>query len=352
MGDAPYSLAEAHELDGLIGRLNAEPLAFVVHVGDITSGAGPCSDAWLEARKRQFARIRHPFVLLPGDNEWTDCHRTGFDPLERLAKWRSLFCTPVPGLALERQPGETCENVRWQVGELTFIGLNVPGSHNDRRDPAEQARRMAAVFDWLDRSLSIAEQRGAKKIFILMQADPQFERARDGDGYARLRAVLATDAQMVRRAAGAGARRQSHLPRRPPAAGAAPDRGLRLAVGRVAARALGRRRAGARARRGLAAAPGFRCRTVEPHLQRAGAHVQVALREGDLDALGAQLVLDRPQVPRQSEAGARDALRTDPRHQLEHQAAVAEADQPDVGLAPAGRDGTVDLLRRRAAPRP
>jgi hypothetical protein len=195
MGDAPYSMAEVRELDRMIDRLNAEPLAFVAHVGDIVSGAGPCSDAWLEARKRQFARIRHPFVLLPGDNEWTDCHRSGYDPRERLAMWRRLFCVPVPGIALERQPGEYCENVRWQADSMMFIGLNVPGSRNDLRDPAEHARRMAAVFDWLDRSLSLAEQRGAKKIFILMQADPQFERGREGDGYARLRAVLATDAR-------------------------------------------------------------------------------------------------------------------------------------------------------------
>jgi hypothetical protein len=195
MGDTPYSAREVRALDRVIAQMNAEPLAFVAHVGDITSGAGPCSDAWLEARKRQFARIRHPFVLLPGDNEWTDCHRSGFDPLERLAKWRSLFCTPAPAIALERQAGETCENVRWRAGGMMFIGLNVPGGGNDLRHPAEHARRMAAVFDWLDESLSRAEEERAPKIFILMQADPMFGRPRPGDGYARLRAVLATDAQ-------------------------------------------------------------------------------------------------------------------------------------------------------------
>ena len=64
MGDAPYSEGQAHALDALIDDLNAQPLAFVAHVGDITSGRGPCTDSWLEARQRQFARIRHPFVLL------------------------------------------------------------------------------------------------------------------------------------------------------------------------------------------------------------------------------------------------------------------------------------------------
>ena len=104
LGDTPYSQAEAGKLDGLIGRINAQELAFVVHVGDIGSSAATqaCSDAWLEARKRQFARIRHPFVLLPGDNEWSDCR----EPRARLERWRQLFCTAIPGLELERQAGE------------------------------------------------------------------------------------------------------------------------------------------------------------------------------------------------------------------------------------------------------
>jgi hypothetical protein len=50
MGDFPYSQAQANLLDDLIEQLNREPLAFAVHVGDITSGQGPCSDAWLGAR--------------------------------------------------------------------------------------------------------------------------------------------------------------------------------------------------------------------------------------------------------------------------------------------------------------
>lgn len=69
MGDVPYSHPQVNLLDSMIERLNAEQLAFVVHVGDITSGRGPCGDEWMEARKKQFARFRHPFVLLPGDND-------------------------------------------------------------------------------------------------------------------------------------------------------------------------------------------------------------------------------------------------------------------------------------------
>ena len=50
MGDTPYSENEVGRVDRLIDALNREDLAFVVHVGDITSGRGPCSDDWFRER--------------------------------------------------------------------------------------------------------------------------------------------------------------------------------------------------------------------------------------------------------------------------------------------------------------
>ena len=189
MGDVPYSQPQANVLDGMIDRINAEPLAFVVHVGDITSGTGPCSDEWLEARRKQFARFKHPFVLLPGDNEWTDCHRSGFDPLERLAKWRELFCTPIPAISLERQKGKYCENVRWVHDKVVFAGLNIPGSNNNLgEDPAEYGERMQAVFAWLDQAEALARTRDG--LVVLMQANPFQTRRFGADGYTEVRERL------------------------------------------------------------------------------------------------------------------------------------------------------------------
>ena len=197
MGDMPYSHAQANLLDDLIAQMNREPLAFVAHVGDITSGAGPCGDEWLEARARQFDRIRHPFVLLPGDNEWTDCHRSGFEPLERLAKWRHLFCRPLAQLALARQPGEYCEHVRWEIDGIVFVGVNVPGSNNNLgRTPqmdAEHARRMRAVLAWLDEGSTLARDR--RGLVVLMQANPFLESRTHADGFAELRGWLRRAAQ-------------------------------------------------------------------------------------------------------------------------------------------------------------
>jgi hypothetical protein len=53
---------------------------------------------------------------------------------------------------------------------------------------------MAATLEWLDESLSLAEERRARRIFVFLHADPRFERVGRGDAYARLRAVLATHA--------------------------------------------------------------------------------------------------------------------------------------------------------------
>lgn len=196
IGDTPYNAAEVVALDRVIAEMNQHPLRFVVHVGDITAGAGPCDDAWLESRKRQFSQWRAPLVLLPGDNEWTDCHRHGFDPLERLTKWRQLFCADPAGFPLERQRGPYCEHVRWTFEGIVFVGLNVPGSNNNlgrtAASDAEHAARMRAVFEWLDESAA----RATKGMVVLMQANPDFERAmrrKAGvpDGYAALREKLA-----------------------------------------------------------------------------------------------------------------------------------------------------------------
>ena len=176
MGDTPYSASEVERLDLVIEELNGQDPAFIAHVGDITSGRGPCTDEWFEARKRQLARLRHPFVLLPGDNDWTDCHRSGFDPLERLAKWRQLFCIQVSVSDFERQPGAYCEHVRWQAGGYLFVALNVQGSttnlgRNAAMD-AEYAARMRAVLAWIDDAEGLFLERKLSGLVLLMQANP------------------------------------------------------------------------------------------------------------------------------------------------------------------------------------
>jgi hypothetical protein len=175
LGDTPYSAREVAELDRLIDEMNATPLEFVVHVGDIgtSSVSQACGDAWLLERKAQFARIRHRFILVPGDNEWSECR----EPVARLQKWRELFC---------EKPGEWCEHLRWEAGGRVFVTLNVPGNNNNRGH-AEFGPRMKEVARWLEEAARLAETRDGLVIFI--QANP-FEQLRR-DGYEGLRQQLA-----------------------------------------------------------------------------------------------------------------------------------------------------------------
>jgi hypothetical protein len=161
--------------------MNAAELRFVAHVGDIGSARNACSDEWLAARKAQFARIRHPFVLLPGDNEWTDCK----DPLGRLAAWRKFFCSP--NFKVEVQAGDYCEHMRWEMEGFVFVTLNVQGSNNNVRRPEEHGPRMAAVYAWLDTAAGLAEEK--KGLVVLMQANPFI--VLPHDGYVELRRRLA-----------------------------------------------------------------------------------------------------------------------------------------------------------------
>lgn len=197
-GDVPYSQANANLLDSMIDEINAEKPAFVVHLGDITGR--DCTDAWLEARQKQFARFAAPFVLVVGDNEWADCHVTGHDPIERLAKVRQLFHSqPVrlPGFA--RQWDRYPEHVRWIHSGALFVGLNVPGSNNNlgrsQAMDAEHAARMQAVSEWLDEAATLARASAEiETLVVLMQANPNFERrrraTRSPDGFAGLRGKL------------------------------------------------------------------------------------------------------------------------------------------------------------------
>jgi predicted phosphodiesterase len=93
-GDTPYTHWERQHLPELMAEMDREDLTFVIHDGDIKSGSDECSDKAFDDILGIFANSAHPLIYVPGDNEWTDCHRRsngGYQPLERLAKLRQLF---------------------------------------------------------------------------------------------------------------------------------------------------------------------------------------------------------------------------------------------------------------------
>ena len=180
-GDTPYSRDEEERFPGLIAEMNRENLAFVVHVGDFKSASARCSDEVFLQRREWFEFFRHPFVFVPGDNEWVDCRRFpagSYDPLERLGKLRELFFKGEESLGqrrikLERQMPDYPEHARWRHDNVLFVTLNVPGPDNNARlMPEEFRRRSAAVGAWLERSFGLARGNGLRAVVVLMQANP------------------------------------------------------------------------------------------------------------------------------------------------------------------------------------
>lgn len=71
----------------------------MVHVGDITSGTGPCSDEWMEARRRQFARRRDGLVVLMQANPFVT-RRFGADGYTEVRERLRRLGESMPGKVL------------------------------------------------------------------------------------------------------------------------------------------------------------------------------------------------------------------------------------------------------------
>ncbi len=207
-GDMPYAQSgDQARIDALIADINATPtLAFTIFDGDTKDGSSRCDDNIIGANAiAMFNQLQAPLVYVPGDNEWTDCHRINngsYNPLERLNflrlnlfnSWQSFG---QHTMTLERQgaPGTPySENSRWTFKGVVFVGLNVPGSNNNKvnagscfskkslrveadcdADNAEYADRNAHNLAWLQESFAMARDTGAIGLVLVIQADPWFD---------------------------------------------------------------------------------------------------------------------------------------------------------------------------------
>ncbi len=199
-GDTPYNQWERDNLPELIAEMDRANLAFAIHDGDIKNGGSACSDEALMSVLAVFQESATPLVYVPGDNEWTDCHRRtngGYDPVERLARIRDWFfhddfALGRRRLKLERQSKNPAfsryrENVRWEAGGALFVGMNLPGSENNYHGTtrnggpvAEFIERAVANRSWLAEAFARARSRKLAGILIAIQANPRFEDANAG----------------------------------------------------------------------------------------------------------------------------------------------------------------------------
>lgn len=206
-GDMPYGAKGRVEYPRLIADMNDANLAFSIFDGDLKAGGdGACTDALYTQSLDWFNSFDRPVVVVPGDNDWTDCWGRygagtgGFDALERLDHERQVFYPTDQSLgrttmAVRRESEEIGyekyrENVRWIEGQVMFIGLNVQGSNDNlphvgvdgetrpdseiARMAAEHREREAANIHWLQNSYAEATRLGLKGVLVDWQADPNF----------------------------------------------------------------------------------------------------------------------------------------------------------------------------------
>jgi hypothetical protein len=205
-GDMPYKKAgDDTKLPAVLSSINASDIAFSLYDGDIKDGSSQCTDTIYTDALTMFGSMKKPVVYVPGDNEWTDCHRTnngGFNALERLAHLRKVMFPTVNTLGQTTMPMEHqgklgekyVENTRFSYGPVVFAGLNVPGSNNNiilnakectaksARNPAqcdaanaEYLDRDAANIQWLDETFAKAKASKAEGVVLVIQADPGFD---------------------------------------------------------------------------------------------------------------------------------------------------------------------------------
>ena len=168
-------------------------MAFIVHVGDIKGSGEPCTDSLVASRVRDLDRFSRPLVYVPGDNEWTDCHRESAGrhaPLERLAYLRTLAYPEAgrtrgtPAMSVDHQgtiDGSAFpEHQRWTHQGVFFATLHAVGSLNgldtfDGRtaaDDREVEERIAAAVSWLRETFAVARERRGLAVVVATQADP------------------------------------------------------------------------------------------------------------------------------------------------------------------------------------
>lgn len=209
LGDMPYyTPADYGRFERLIGRINQEKPAFSIHVGDIKAGSTPCTDEAFREVRLRFETFSQPLFYTPSDNEWTDCHRTGFSAQERLTKIREIFFTeprslgrrtmPYGRQADESQHRQMVENATWTHESVRFATVHVVGSNNGNQQKypgalVEFKPRDRANKDWIAAVGERARKENAKALIFAFHGDPWHKGS--GNGFTRTVKALAKTAE-------------------------------------------------------------------------------------------------------------------------------------------------------------
>jgi len=200
VGDIPYTRAQEAEYARVIEDMNARDLAFVTHIGDCMFDPRPYENNPALARMPMtdenyayvlgtFQSCRHPLVLTPGDNDWSDAaqfKKVKVDPLERLQKLRATFYPREGTLGQRSMPVQSqsrapayavfVENLTWNVKGLRFASLHIVGSDdNAKTSKEEHGARQAAAIAWMQQAFAAAKAESSPGLVLISHANPEFE---------------------------------------------------------------------------------------------------------------------------------------------------------------------------------
>ena len=190
-GDLPYSQDQDVKYRRVLKQSEREDFAFLMHVGDFKAQSAPCSDNEFEKIRDLFRAYPKPVVYTPGDNEWTDCHGVGADPVERLDKLRELYFKDTSTLRLDELNAvqQSCdpkfasyvENYRFSRAGVLFIVVHVVGSGNNYRadhppSMKEFNSRNTANLTFLREGFAEAIENDVPGVAVVIHANPDFER--------------------------------------------------------------------------------------------------------------------------------------------------------------------------------
>lgn len=215
-GPNPGDTRQLDATPAFIKSVNKDSVSMVLHTGDIHSGSQYCTLAYNRWVANLWSKFKAPLVYTPGDNEWTDCHKSkeggnqknadgsyldyaNGNPVANLALVRSLFFKD-PGYTLGKRrmrvvsqgvafnedfptDAEYVENVMLERSKVMFVTLNIPGGSNNDDDIwfgaaaktgeqiQEVSQRTAAVLRWIDTAFDKAISNNDAALVIMEQGD-------------------------------------------------------------------------------------------------------------------------------------------------------------------------------------
>lgn len=218
LGCMPYGKQNFAAYERLLTEINRHRPAFTVHCGDTKAGAEPPSEEFLIQVRTWFNELEGAVMYTPGDNEWTDVHRTNngaADPQVWLGKVRATYFSdersmgraPIPLITQRRDPAfaKFVENARWSRAGVIFATVHVVGSNNNNQPNVPGAveefrERDAANTAWIRATFAEARQTEAAGVALFFQAEPinnlvAAQRAGRESGFAQFLATIDAEAR-------------------------------------------------------------------------------------------------------------------------------------------------------------